>query len=532
MYKKIFFHLLSIKFEHLLMDCKNKSNIRAIALAAVALICFEGRSVTADSIRELIESGDYATAIQLAEEALAEGGGDKSAGQLYQVLGEAQYHSGMRKESSLAFQEAKDSGVADASLYLGRLAMLDYRFDEAQTLFGRYAEMQRKAKRPLDVDLAYDQADVAEGKRQFERMQDVVVIDAVQVPREDFFRHLRLPLSAGRVVASSEIPAGIGIGERGGTAFISESGELMMWSELNDSTGMMQLVEATRLMDGSISAPHGAPDFLGQEGDVINPFLSADGTTLYYAANGENSVGGYDLFIATRDPQTGDYLQPVNAGIPFNSSADEYIMAIDEENGVGWWATDRHYLPDGKITLYVYVLPEERRLLQANDEEKRLRARLDDIRLTWTLPDSDSEEDDDGTESLDDNDSDDDVRGLRMNPSEAAKHYTALAAGIRKIEPGQKPRRHDCVIPLPGGGYIYSADDVKSADQKKIIEEYIVAERQYRADKERLAEMRRDYARQTSRSASGEIARLENEVEHQRDSLTALLSAFYRSWRR
>lgn len=97
------------------MDCKNKSNIRAIALAAVALICFEGRSVTADSIRELIESGDYATAIQLAEEALAEGGGDKSAGQLYQVLGEAQYHSGMRKESSLAFQEAKDRGVADAA---------------------------------------------------------------------------------------------------------------------------------------------------------------------------------------------------------------------------------------------------------------------------------------------------------------------------------------------------------------------------------------------------------------------------------
>ncbi|MDE5902990.1 MAG: hypothetical protein K2H21_07210, partial [Muribaculaceae bacterium] len=360
----------------------------------------------------------------------------------------------------------------------------------------------------------------------------VGVIDTVQVPREDFFRYLRLPLSAGRVVASSEIPDATGNKEKGGTAYISESGDLMMWTELNDSTGMLQLAEATRLTDGSLSTPQYAPDFLGQEGDVINPFLSADGTTLYYAANGENSVGGYDIFMATRDPQTGDYLQPVNAGIPFNSSADEYIMAIDEENGVGWWATDRHYLPDGKITLYVYVLPEEWRLLRADDEEKRLRARLDDIQLTWTPPMDEAGDDDEGETGDMDADDEDSVGEKRESPAEAARRYAALAAEIRKIEPGQKPRRHDCVIPLPGGGYIYSADDVKTPEQKKLIEEYIKAERQYKSDLSHLAELRRDYARQTSRSASGEIASLETDVEHQRDALTSLLSAFYRSWKK
>lgn len=499
--------------------------VGAIALGAVALTCFDAYAGLPESVRELIESGDFDAAIRMAEEGLSEAPEGKGAGVYYQVLGEAQYYSpGHRRESALNFTEAHQRGVAEASLFLGRLAMLDFNFPEAQRLFGEYAAAQRKAKRQLDPDLAYDQADVAEGARQFERMQDIVVIDAVRVPRNEFFKHLRLPLSAGRIAAVEELPLGADGRERGRAAYVSESGDLMMWTEMNDSTGMLSLVEATRLMDGTLSTPHYAPDFLGQEGDVINPFLSADGTTLYYAANGDNSVGGYDIFLATRDPQTGDYLQPVNAGIPFNSAADEYLMAIDEENGVGWWATDRHYLPDGLITLYVYILPEERKVLNADDEEKRLRARLDDIRLTWVPVES--EDDEEGDEE--DEASERPAIAEKEDPAVLARRYSALAAEIRKIEPGQKPRRHDCKIPTGGGHYIYSVDDVESPELKQLVQEYIVAEKRYRDDTARLAAMRRDYARQSSRALSGEIYNLEQSVEKQQRELTALLSNLYR----
>lgn len=499
--------------------------VGAIALLAMAPASFDSRADVADDARLYMETGEFEAAMQMARQAVQEPENAKLLGKLYQVIGEIEYASpGTRRASRLSFEEARQRGVAEASLYLGRLAMLDYDFAEAQRLFGEYATLQKKSKKPLDPDFEYDQSDLAEGKRQFARMQEIVVIDAVRVPKKDLFKHLRLPLSAGRVMASNELPLHEDGVERGPGGFISESGDLIMWSEMNDSTGLLGLMEASRLMDGTLSDPVSAPDFLGQEGDVINPFLSADGSTLYYVANGDNSVGGYDIFLATRDPQTGEYLQPVNAGIPFNSAADEYVMAIDEENGVGWWATDRHYLPDGEVTLYVYILPEERRTLTASDEQKRLRARLDDIRLTWTSPAGDADDD----EEEEDAEGADDKREVE-DPAALAKRYSALAAEIRKIEPGQKPRRHDCLIPLGKGRFIYSADDVKTAAEKDMVEKYIRAEKRYEADLKRLDEMRRDYARQSSRAASGEIAALEESVESQRREITSLLSNLYRS---
>lgn len=519
--------------------------VGAVLLSGAALTCFDLRGEIIDDIRVYIESGDFESAIAMARTALDGAPDGKDSGELWQVLGEAQYYApGMRRESALAFGEAKERGVPSASLYLGRLAMLDYDFVNAQKLFGEYSTMQRKRRGQLDPDLAYDQADATEGARQFERMQDIVVIDAVKVPRKEFFKHLRIPLSAGRVISSSDLPLDDRSRDRGPAAFVSESGDLMMWSEANDSTGMLQLKEATRLTDGTLSDVREAPEFLSQEGDLINPFLSADGTTLYYCANGDNTVGGYDIFIATRDPQTGEYLQPVNAGIPFNSAADEYVMAIDEENGVGWWATDRHYLPDGMITLYVYILPEERMNLEASADEKRNRARLDDIRLTWTAPErpsapdseEDGEDEDEDDEADDDPDSESDgptasgSAGMirPADPEEAARRFRLLAAEIRKIQPGQKPRRHDCTIPLGKGKFIYSADDVRSDEEKKLVQEYISAKKTYDSDCSKLAEMRRDYARQTSRAASGLIAELEQRVESERNSLTMLLSRLYK----
>lgn len=493
----------------------------AMALANPVLI----KADVADDIRYYLEEGEFDTASQMLALALEDTENSSIAGKLYQLEGEIQYNSpGQRRASHLAFMEARQRGIPEASLYLGRLAMLDYNFPEAQKLFGEYSERMKKAKRQLDPDFTFDTADLEEGKRQFARMQEIVVIDAVKVPKKEFFKHLRLPLSAGRVVATSELPLTAGV-ERGPAGYISESGELMMWSELNDSTGMLGLMEASKLIDGTLSEPHPAPDFLAQEGDAINPFLSADGTTLYYAANGDNSVGGFDIFLATRDPLTGEYLQPVNAGIPFNSAADEYVMAIDEENGVGWWATDRHYLPDDQITLYVYVLPEARVNLDTDDEEKRLRARLDDIRLTWTPVATSAETED---EESDEDEETATATEHRESGEELAKRYSALASEIRKIEPGQKPGRRDCVIPLGKGKYIYSADDVRGAEEKRLVEEYIAAEKRYQSDRARLSQLRREWAAQDSRGASLEISSLEESVESQRRAITTLLSNLYR----
>ncbi len=159
-------------------------------------------------------------------------------------------------------------------------------------------------------------------------------------------------------------------------------------------------------------------------------------------------------------------MQPVNAGLPFNSYSDDYFLAIDEENGVGWWATDRHFLPNDNITLYVFILPEERKNLNCNDEEKRERSILDNIRVTWEEPQNLEEDEEDDEEIAQETDA-------KPDKEELVASYIAKADEIRKIQPGQKPQKRDFKIPLKGGKFLYSLDDVAGTEQRMMIEQYI-----------------------------------------------------------
>ncbi len=58
------------------------------------------------------------------------------------------------------------------------------------------------------------------------------------------------------------------------------------------------------------------------------PFFMSDGVTLYYANDGDESIGGYDIFISRKGED--GFLQPQNIGMPYNSPYDDYMLAIDE----------------------------------------------------------------------------------------------------------------------------------------------------------------------------------------------------------
>ncbi len=104
----------------------------------------------------------------------------------------------------------------------------------------------------------------------------------------------------------------------------------------NQSTdGKMQLYSRIRLLDGW-SEPEPLTS-LNEQGNVNYPFLMSDGITLYYASDGEGSLGGYDIFVTRYDSENSNYLRPDNIGMPFNSPANDYMYAIDESNNIGWF---------------------------------------------------------------------------------------------------------------------------------------------------------------------------------------------------
>ncbi len=107
--------------------------------------------------------------------------------------------------------------------------------------------------------------------------------------------------------------------------------------------------------------------------------------------------------------------------------------------------------------------------------------------------------------------------------------YIAKADEIRKIQPGQKPQKRDFKIPLKGGKFLYSLDDVAGTEQRMMIEQYIRQEKTYNKDVEELDKLRKEYSKSSNPSVGQKIRTLESAVQKEKLGLDHILSQFYRS---
>jgi hypothetical protein len=110
-----------------------------------------------------------------------------------------------------------------------------------------------------------------------------------------------------------------------------------------------------------------------------------DGLTIYYASTGNGSIGGYDLFVSRYNLNNDTYLAPNQLGMPFNSLANDYMLAIDEVNGIGYFATDR-FQPEEKVVVYTFIPNPNSEAKSLGTEDERLlasRAKITSIRDTW-----------------------------------------------------------------------------------------------------------------------------------------------------
>lgn len=267
-----------------------------------------------------------------------------------------------------------------AALENGRQAFFDYRFDDAADFYNEYKTLITKAKKPVAEELEEYERVLNIAINAFDRVEKITIIDSLSFPRESFYNNYNLTSFSGKLLDSKnlrskpqDINTELGI-------FVNEDNDLLLWTQ-QDEEGEYQLKESRRLLDGSWITQNLFQDDFDTDGDYIFPFMMPDGQTLYFANNGDESLGGYDLFVAQRDPITGEYRQPLNMGMPFNSPYDDLMLAIDEINGIGWWATDRNS-PEGEVTVYVYLLNDMRENYPSSQENLADMAKITEYKAT------------------------------------------------------------------------------------------------------------------------------------------------------
>ena len=124
------------------------------------------------------------------------------------------------------------------------------------------------------------------------------------------------------------------------SAFLTKDGKTMFFSSSRTGgKGGLDLYYSIQESDGTWSEPINMVN-LNTALNEDAPYLSSDGTELYFASQGHTSVGGYDIFKSVKD-ENGMWMKPENIGLNYNSGGDDIYYIQDTINEVGYFSSSR-----------------------------------------------------------------------------------------------------------------------------------------------------------------------------------------------
>lgn len=425
-----------------------------------------------DEAQRLMEAGNYPEAQSMLDYLIAASPKGGNIGTLNLMAGECALNQQENDAARNYFTKAASRGVADAHLYLGRMAMSDYDFPYAREQYNKYISLRAKAgKDTAEGEAALASAMLASDM--LDRVEHIEIIDTVTMPVEKLLDAIVLSPQTGRLTTYD--------GEPG---FISSDGRLRYsTASFTDETGgeFFRIYEQTRLLSGDYDDPEPILD----EEQASYPFMMPDGCTFYFASERDGGLGGLDIYRSNRDSEDGTFMGAVNMGMPYNSPANDYLLAIDEYTGVGWFVSDRGHDGDGLATAYVFIPNEIRRNYDPDTPDILSLAKADDIDATLD-PDSD---------------------------------YSEKLAAIEALRNRQTPEKDGISFSMPDGRIISEFRDRETIAMVKKYDEDSLELQSLRKD---LEEMRLSYASSPQASLAQKILRAETAVEKSSRALRML----------
>ncbi|HOZ88070.1 MAG TPA: hypothetical protein PL029_09940, partial [Bacteroidia bacterium] len=132
---------------------------------------------------------------------------------------------------------------------------------------------------------------------------------------------------------------------------LSEDGNILFFARRMKQGEQSDLYLCRRLPNGNWAIPQKLPDNINTPYNEESPYLSYDFQTLYFASEGHNSMGGYDLFKSKWDQTKNTFSNPVNMGYPINSADDDRSICVTEDNRIAYISAFR---PNGYGDLDIY----------------------------------------------------------------------------------------------------------------------------------------------------------------------------------
>lgn len=313
------------------------------------LFLFFAGNVSAQSrntARKLFQQGKYADAKPMFQKLLKKYPKDAEYSYWYAVCC---IETGDSVNVLPLLEYAASRKISNAYRYLGNYHNERLNYPEAISYYGDFIDLTKDDS--LRAEYQKRLSDVSRLNRMVMNCRKVCVIDSVVVEKKDFLSVYNIGCDAGTIAEQADF---FDDSTLEGHIYCSERGMDICFSDLEDS-GLMKLYSNSRVGDEWGRAKRIAG--FDTNGNDDYPFMLSDGITLYFASDGDGSIGGYDLFKTRLNVESGRFLRPDNLGMPFNSTANDYMLAINEVANIGWFASDRNQ-PDSLVCVYMFV-PDE-----------------------------------------------------------------------------------------------------------------------------------------------------------------------------
>ncbi len=378
------------------------------------------------------------------------------------------------------------AGIDYSQLEAAELKINQYDIEAAREHIDKFLSQGRRKAKPTaqmraEADSLNERIDRV--AMMLDRVEHIEVVDSMVVNRSDFFKHYKLTPDAGSLFDTASLPDELRQGATG-IGYKSPDGRKIVWTRSDDASSI-KLVEASALTDGSWEPPTPLAGSLVQGDNIGYPFMLADGITLYYASDGDGSLGGLDIWLSRFDGER--WLEPQNIGMPYNSPYDDYMLAIDELTGAGWWATDRNQLGD-MITIYMFRPNEIRENYPEDTPNLASLAMLTSISDTW------------------------------RNPQGVKDFLTKFKVSTSKNHNPSGSER-EFTLSLGNGRVYYTLDDFKSTAAREAMEDYLIMQDEIRVDRIDLDNLRKEYA-QGNPASHNDIIMLEEKIRNRQRQLT------------
>lgn len=346
----------------------------------VIIVCLLGLQVQAQTLakaKELYQRGDYEKAKPVFKKYVKSQSGN---GNYHLWYGVCCLHTNEPQLAVKHLEIAVKKRISSGQLFLGQAYHQTYQFEEAVKVYEDYlAELSKRKRSTEEAEQLLAQSKL--GARLLKGVEQVCFIDSFVVDKSIFLKTYKISPESGKLYTYDEYFGDAP--QAPGTVYETELGNKLYYAELQaDST--ISILSSNKMQE-EWSKGHLLPGAINEAVNANYPYVMTDGITIYYAADGPESIGGYDIFVTRYNTANDSYLTPQNMGMPFNSMANDYMYVIDEFNNLGWFASDRNQ-PEGKVCIYVFIPNTSKQVYNYEQlEKKKLRqlAMLHSLQDTW-----------------------------------------------------------------------------------------------------------------------------------------------------